>query len=58
MCIIELKKVFDKETTKTLESAMRKKGIPKLLLGSVMSLYEEAKARVRVESELSKGKNA
>ena len=32
---------------------MRKKGIPEVLVKSVMSLYEGAKTRVRVDSELS-----
>ena len=30
---------------------MRKKGIPEVLVRSVMSLYERAKIRVRVDSE-------
>ena len=34
--------------------AMRKKEIPQVLVRSVMSLYEGAKTRVRVDSELSK----
>ena len=32
---------------------MRKKGIPKVLDGSVMILYEEAKTRIRAASQLS-----
>ena len=32
---------------------MRKKGIPEVLVRSVMSLYEGAKTGVRVDSELS-----
>ena len=32
---------------------MRKNGIPDVLVRSVMSLYEKAKTRVRVDSELS-----
>ena len=36
-----------------LESAMRKKGIPEVLVISVMCQYEGAKTRVRVDSELS-----
>ena len=35
------------------EWAMRKKGIREGLVRSVMSLYEGAKTRVRVDSELS-----
>ena len=33
--------------------AMRKKGISEILIGSVTSLHEGAKTRVRVDSELS-----
>ena len=36
-----------------MEWAMRKKGIPEVLVRSVMSLYEGAKTIVRVDSELS-----
>ena len=36
-----------------MEWAMRKKGIPDCLVRSVMSLYEGAKTRVRVDSDLS-----
>ena len=32
---------------------MRKNGIPKVLVRSVMSLYEGARTRVRVDCELS-----
>ena len=36
-----------------LEWALRKKGIPDVFVRSVMSLYEGAKTRVRVDCELS-----
>ena len=36
-----------------LKWALRKKEIPDVLVRSVMSLYEGAKTRVRVDSELS-----
>ena len=36
-----------------LEWALRKKGIPYVLVRSVMSLYDGAKTRVRVDSGLS-----
>ena len=35
------------------EWAMRKKGIPEVLVRTVMCLYEGAKTRVRVDSKLS-----
>ena len=37
-----------------LEWAMRKKGIPEILVRSVMSLYEGANTMVRMDYELSK----
>ena len=52
MCSVDLKKAFDRVQRKVLEWAMRKKGIPDVLVRSVMSLYEGAKTRVRVDSEL------
>ena len=36
-----------------LELALRKKAIQKVLVRSVISLYEEAKKKIRVDSELS-----
>ena len=36
-----------------LEWALRKKEIPDILVGSVMSLYDGANTRARVYSELS-----
>ena len=42
----------DRVPRKVLEWALRKKGIPELSVRSVMSLYEGAKTRVRVDSEL------
>ena len=53
MCLVDLEKAFDRVPRKVLKWAMRKKGIPEVLLRSVMSLYEGAKTRVRVDSELS-----
>ena len=48
-----MKKSFDRALMKVLEWAMMKKGIPKVLARSVMSLQEGAKTRVRVDCELS-----
>ena len=53
MCFVDLEKAFDIVPRKVLEWAMRKKGIPDVLVRSVMSLCEGAKTRVRVNSELS-----
>ena len=51
--IYYLEKAFDRVSRKVLEWAMRKKGIPEVMVGAVMSLYEGAKTRVRVGLESS-----
>ena len=43
------KETFDRVSRTVLEWALRKKGIPDVLVRSVMSLYEGAKTRVRVD---------
>ena len=53
MCIVDLEKGLDRVPRKVLEWALRKKEIPVVWGKSVMSLYEGAKTRVRVDSELS-----
>ena len=53
MCFVDLEKAFDRVPRMVLEWAMRKRGIPKAMVRAVMSLYEGAKTRVRVELELS-----
>ena len=53
MCFVDLWKVFDRVPWKILELVLRKKGIPDYVVRSVMSLYEGAKTRVGVDSELS-----
>ena len=50
---MDLEKALDREPRKVLEWAMRKKGIPDVLVRSVMNLYDEAKTKVRVDSELT-----
>ena len=51
MCFEDLEKAFDRVPRKVLEWAMRKKGIPEVLVRTMMSLYKAAKTRVRVDSE-------
>ena len=53
MYCVDLEKAFDRVPRKVLEWALRKKEIPDVLVRSVMSLFEGAKTRVRVDSELS-----
>ena len=53
MCIVDLKKAFDRVPRKVLEWAMRKKGIQEVMVRAVMSLYEGEETEVRVGLELS-----
>ena len=50
MCFVDLEKAFDRIPRKVFECAMRKKGIPEVLVRSMRSLYEGAKTRVRADS--------
>ena len=43
MCLVDQVKAFDRVPSNMLENAMRKKGIPEVLVRSMMSLYEGAK---------------
>ena len=40
MCFVDLEKAFGRVPRKVFELAMKKKEIPEVLVGSVMSLYE------------------
>ena len=51
---VDLEKAFDRVPRKVLEWVMWKKGIPDVLVRSVMSLYDRARKRLRVDSELEK----
>ena len=53
MCFVDLEKAFDRVPWRVLEWAMRKKGIQEEMVRAVMSLYEDAKTRVRVGLEWS-----
>ena len=48
MCFVALEKAFEKVPRRVLELAMRKKGLPEILVKAVMSLYEGAETKVRV----------
>ena len=53
MYFVDLEKAFERVPKKVLEWAMRKEGIPEIMVRVVMSLYEGAKTSIRVGLELS-----
>ena len=53
MCFMDLEKAFDIVPRNVLEWEIRRKEIRNVLVRSVMSLYEGARIRVRVGSDLS-----
>ena len=53
MCFVDLEIAFDRVPWKVLQWALRKKGMPDVLIRSLMNLYDGAKTRVKVDSELS-----
>ena len=53
MCFVDTEKVSDKVSSKLMEWAMRKKGLLEVIIRAVMNLYNWAKTKVRVGSELS-----
>ena len=50
---MDLDIAFDRVPRKVLELSLGKKELPKVLVRLVMSLYEGARTRVRLDSELS-----
>ena len=50
MCFVDLEKAFDRVPIGVMEWAMRKKGLPEILVKAMMSLYEGAETKVRVGS--------
>ena len=53
MCFMDLEKAFDRVPRRVMQWALRKKGLPEILVKAVMSLYEGLKTKVKVGSELS-----
>ena len=53
MCFVDLEKAFDRVPRKVLEWELRRKEIPEVFVRSVMSMYDGAETRVRVDSELT-----
>ena len=53
MCIMDLEKTFDRVPRRVMLWALKKKGLPDILVKAVMSLYEGSKMKVKIESEFS-----
>ena len=51
ICFVDIEKAFDRVPRKVMEWAMRKKGLPEVIVRAVMSLYHGAKTKFRVGSE-------
>ena len=47
MCFVDLEKAFDRVPRRVIEWAMRKKGLPEILVKAVMSFYEGAETKVK-----------
>ena len=52
MCFVDIEKAFNRVPRKVMEWAMRKRGLPELIVRAVVSLYRGGKTKVRVGSEL------
>ena len=53
MCFVDIEKGFDRVPRKVIGWTLRKKGLLEVIVRAVMSLYDRAKTKVRVGSELS-----
>ena len=53
MWYVDIEKVFDGVPKKVMRWAIKKKGLPEVIVRAVMSLYHGTITKVRVRSELS-----
>ena len=52
MCVFpDLEKAFDRIPRGVMQWALRKKGLPEILVKAVMSLYEGSKTKIKVNYE-------
>ena len=49
MCFVDLEKAFDRVPKRVMQLALRKKGLPEILVKAVMSLYEVQKRRLKLD---------
>jgi len=50
---VDLEKAFDKVPKKVIEWALRRKGIPKIMVKAVMALYVNSRTRVKAMAGIS-----
>ena len=53
MCFVDLEKAFDRVSRRVMQWALKKKGLPEILVKAVISLYGVSKTNVKVGSEFS-----
>ena len=53
MCFMDLEKAFDRVPRRVVRWALRKKGLPEILVKAMISLYEGSKTKIKVGSEFS-----
>ena len=53
MCFVNLEKVFDRVSNRVMQWALRKKGLSKILVKAMMSLYDGSKTKGKVVCEFS-----
>ena len=53
MCFMDLGKAFNRVPRKVVQWALKKKGLPEILVKPLMSLYDGSKTKVKVRFEFS-----
>ena len=53
MCFVDIENAFNRDPRQMMEWAMRKKGLPEVIVRALMNLYHAAKTKVRIGFELS-----
>ena len=53
MSLVDLEKALDRVPRRVVERAMRDKGIPKVMVKALLSLYEEKTTRIKIGSGYS-----
>ena len=53
LCFVDLEKVFDRLPRRVMQRALRKKGLPEILVKAEMILHEGSKTKVKVGYQIS-----